>query len=162
MKALTALTAALLATGGLPLATADAQAQAPRSLNLSREERDAIAALQVAVNGMDRAAQDAALATARARAQSMSARYAVAHFQFEIGRQRRILRGAVHAGRRCLQRGDGVALVAAEVQRARRLRLRVRRGEGVPARGQQGGCQGRQSFHREASCHKCRAWRIRA
>lgn len=88
MKALTALTAALLATGGLSPAVADAQAQAPRSLNLSREERDAILALQTAANGMDRAAQDAALATARARAQGMSARYAVAHYQFEIGRQR--------------------------------------------------------------------------
>ena len=88
MKALTALTAALLATGGLPLAVTDAQAQAPRSLNLSRDEREAIAALQTAANGMDRTAQDAALATARARAQGMSARYAVAHYQFQIGRQR--------------------------------------------------------------------------
>src|SRR6218665_173996 len=88
MKALTALTAALLATGGLPLAVADAQAQTPRSLNLSREERDAIAALQSAAVGVDRTAQDAALAAARARAQSPSARYAVAHFQFQIGRQR--------------------------------------------------------------------------
>ena len=88
MKALTALTAALLATGGLPLAAADAQVPAPRSLNLSRDERDAIAALQTAANGMDRAAQDAALATARSRALGMSARYAVAHYQFQIGRQR--------------------------------------------------------------------------
>ena len=37
MKALTALTAALLATAGFPLAAAEAQT--PRSLNLSREER---------------------------------------------------------------------------------------------------------------------------
>src|SRR5689334_1940601 len=88
MKALTALTAALLAAGGLSLAAADAQAQTPRALNLSRDERDAIAALQIAANGMDRAAQDAALAAARTRAQGMSARYAVAHFQFQIGRQR--------------------------------------------------------------------------
>jgi tetratricopeptide (TPR) repeat protein len=88
MKALTALTAALLATGGLSLVAADAQAQAPRSLNLSREERDAISALQSAAMGVDRAAQDAALAAARARAQGASARYAVAHFQFQIGRQR--------------------------------------------------------------------------
>ncbi|HYD11773.1 MAG TPA: hypothetical protein VEC11_02880 [Allosphingosinicella sp.] len=85
MKALTALTAALLATAGLSLA---AQAQTPRSLNLSREERDAIAALQAASAGVDRAAQDAALASARARAQGASARYAVAHYQFQIGRQR--------------------------------------------------------------------------
>lgn len=88
MKALTALTAALLATGGLSLAVADARAQTPRALNLSRDERDAIAALQAAANGMDRAAQDAALAAARSRALGMSARYAVAHYQFQIGRQR--------------------------------------------------------------------------
>jgi hypothetical protein len=88
MKALTALTAALLATGALPLAGADAQVEAPRLLNLGREERDAIAALQTAANGVDRAAQDAALSAARARAQGVSARYAVAHYQFQIGRQR--------------------------------------------------------------------------
>jgi tetratricopeptide (TPR) repeat protein len=88
MKALTALTAALLATAGLSLAAADAQAQTPRMLNLSRDERDAITALQAAAVGVDRAAQDAALSGARARAQSASARYAVGHFQFQIGRQR--------------------------------------------------------------------------
>lgn len=85
MKALTALTAALLATAGLSLA---AEAQTPRMLNLSREERDAIAALQTAAAGTDRAAQDAALSAARTRAQSPSSRYAVAHFQFRIGQQR--------------------------------------------------------------------------
>ena len=88
MRALTALTAALLAAAVFPLAMADAQVQAPRSLNLSREERDTVAALQTAANGVDRAAQDAALSGARARAQSASARYAVAHYQFQIGRQR--------------------------------------------------------------------------
>jgi len=88
MRALTALTAALLATGGIAVAAADAQAQSPRSLNLSRDERDAIVALQTAAAGMDRAAQDAALAAARTRAQGASARYAIAHYQFEIGRQR--------------------------------------------------------------------------
>ncbi len=86
MKALTALTAALLATAGLSLAAAEAQT--PRSLNLSREEREAIAALQAASAGVNRASQDAALAAARARAQGASARYAVAHYQFQIGRQR--------------------------------------------------------------------------
>jgi len=86
MKALTALTAALLVTGGFSLAAADAQT--PRSLNLNREERDVIAALQTAANGLDRAAQDAALSAARARAQTPSARYAVAHYTFQIGRQR--------------------------------------------------------------------------
>ena len=86
MRALTALTAALLATSGLALSAAEAQA--PRALNLSREERDSIAALQVAAAGLDRTAQDAALSAARVRAQTASARYAVAHFQFQIGRQR--------------------------------------------------------------------------
>ena len=86
MKALPARTAALLATGGLSLAAADAQT--PRSLNLGREERETIAALQTAAAGTDRAAQDAALTAARARAQTASARYAVAHYQFQIGRQR--------------------------------------------------------------------------
>jgi hypothetical protein len=86
MKALTALTAALLMTGGISVATAEAQA--PRSLNLNNDERTAIAALQAAANGLDRAAQDAALSAARGRAQSASARYAVAHYQFQIGRQR--------------------------------------------------------------------------
>ena len=86
MKALTALTAALLATGGLPLAAVDAQT--PRSLNLGREEREAIVALQAASAGVNRPAQDAALAAARARAQTTPARYAVAHYQFQIGRQR--------------------------------------------------------------------------
>jgi len=85
MRVLTALSAALLITGGV---AADAPAQTPRSLTLTRDERDAIAALQTASVGMDRAAQDAALATARARAQGIPARYAVAHYQFEIGRQR--------------------------------------------------------------------------
>lgn len=86
MRALTALTAVLLTTGGIAVTTADAQT--PRSLNLSRDERDAIVALQTASLGMDRTAQDAALAAARTRAQSASARYALAHYQFEIGRQR--------------------------------------------------------------------------
>lgn len=86
MKALTALTAALLATGVLPLAAADGQT--PRSLNLSREEREVIVALQAASAGVNRTAQDAALSAARARAQTAPARYAVAHYQFQIGRQR--------------------------------------------------------------------------
>lgn len=86
MRVLTALTAALLATGGLSLSAADAQT--PRSLNLNREERDSIAALQAAAAGVDRTAQDAALSAARARAQGVSARYAVGHYQFQIGRQR--------------------------------------------------------------------------
>lgn len=80
MKALTALTAALLATG--------AAAQTPRSLDLSREERNAVAALQTAAAGADRAAQDSALAAARSAARGASGRYAVAHYQFQIGRLR--------------------------------------------------------------------------
>ena len=61
--------------------SAAAAAQAPRALNLSREERAAIAALQAAAAGPDRAAQDSALAAARAAARGADARYAVAHYQ---------------------------------------------------------------------------------
>jgi hypothetical protein len=92
MKALTALTAALLATGGLSLAATEAAAQAPvqapRSLDLSRDERTAVVALQTAAAGVDRAAQDAALSAARAASRSAAARYAIAHYQFLIGRMR--------------------------------------------------------------------------
>ena len=78
MKASTALVAALLASGGASARRA-ARGRAGRSrrpLNLSRDERDAIAALQAAAAGLDRAAQDAALAAARAAARSADARYA--------------------------------------------------------------------------------------
>jgi tetratricopeptide (TPR) repeat protein len=88
MKALTALTAALLATASFPLFAPAALAQTPRSLTLARDERNAIAALQTAANGADRVAQDAALAAARTAARGMPARYAIAHYQFQIGRQR--------------------------------------------------------------------------
>lgn len=86
MKALTALTAALLATGGL--SPAPAAAQAPRALDLTRDEQRAVAALQQAAAGTDRAAQDQALAAARAAARGAPGRYAVAQYQFRIGRQR--------------------------------------------------------------------------
>lgn len=82
MKAKTAA-AALLLSLATPLA-----AQAPRTLELSREERSAIAALQAAAAGPDRAAQDAALAAARTAARGVPARFAIAHYQLEIARAR--------------------------------------------------------------------------
>jgi predicted Zn-dependent protease len=88
MKGTTAALAALLALGGVPLAVSAASAQAPRSLNLSRDERNALTALQTAAAGQDRAAQDAALTAARAVARGADAVYGVAHLQFEIGRAR--------------------------------------------------------------------------
>lgn len=59
-----------------------------RTLNVSREERTALVALDAAFRGTDRAAQDAALAAAQAVARSADARYATAGYQLEIGRQR--------------------------------------------------------------------------
>ena len=82
--------AVLLAGCGLALANA-AIAQQPAAapaLNLTREERTAIAALQAAAAAPDRAAQDAALQAARAVARSANARYAVGNLQFQIARQR--------------------------------------------------------------------------
>jgi hypothetical protein len=88
MKVLKAATAALLvAAMAAPLCT-QAAAQAPRLLILGRDERDPLAALQMAAAGSDRAAQDSALAAARAVARSADARYALAHYQLEIGRAR--------------------------------------------------------------------------
>lgn len=83
MKGMTAAAAAFLALGAPSLS-----AQAPRALDLSRDERGAIGALQAAAAGHDRAAQDSALAAARAAARGAGARYAVAHYQHEIARAR--------------------------------------------------------------------------
>jgi len=83
MRVLTVAAAALLVAG-----TGSALSAQGRSLNLGRDERAPIAALQAATSGPDRAAQDAALAAARAAARSADARYAVAYFQLEIGRAR--------------------------------------------------------------------------
>lgn len=84
MRAWTVATVALLMAGA-----AASQAQQPgRALNLSRDERTAIAALQTAAGGVDRVAQDSALAAARAAARGPDARYAVAHYQLEIARAR--------------------------------------------------------------------------
>lgn len=85
MKGMRAAVAAILALSAIPL---HAQAPRPPALNLSRDERGAIAALQTAASGVDRPAQDAALAAARAAARGPDARYALAHYQFEIGRAR--------------------------------------------------------------------------
>ena len=83
MKAMPAAIAAVLALSTFPLL-----AQAPRALDLSRDERAALTALQAAAAGMDRGAQDAALAAARASARGAAARYALAHYQIHIGRAR--------------------------------------------------------------------------
>jgi tetratricopeptide (TPR) repeat protein len=84
MKFSTAALAALLMAG-----TAGAQvAQLPRTINVSREEERAIAALAAAAAAPDRAAQDAALAAARSAARSAEGRYAVAHYQLVIARAR--------------------------------------------------------------------------
>ena len=88
MMGKTAAFAAILALAGLPLIVPAAQAQAPHALNLSRDERGAINALQAAAAGVDRAAQDLALAAARTAARGADAQYALAHYQFEIGRAR--------------------------------------------------------------------------
>jgi Flp pilus assembly protein TadD len=87
MTGMKAALAAAVALAGLPLfaAAAQAPAPAPRALNLSRDERSAIAALQAAAAGPDRLAQDSALAAARNVARGADAQYALAHYQFEIG-----------------------------------------------------------------------------
>ena len=59
-----------------------------RSLNLGREERLALQALETAARLPDRAAQDAALAAARTAVRSNDGRYALGHYQLEIARTR--------------------------------------------------------------------------
>jgi tetratricopeptide (TPR) repeat protein len=92
MKVSRVALAAMLAFGGVAAAGTVVLAQQPpvaaRSLNLTRDERNALTALQTAVAGQDRAAQDSALAAARAVARGADAQYGVAHLQFEIGRAR--------------------------------------------------------------------------
>ena len=80
----------LVAAFGIALAVPAAVSaqQAPRSLNLSAEERSALAALQAAAGGADRVAQDAALAAARAAARGADARYAVANYHLQLGQAR--------------------------------------------------------------------------
>jgi hypothetical protein len=89
MKAKTALIAALLASAGLSFTAPRAEAQGTaRALDLSREERAALSALQGTLAGGNQAAQDSALAAARAAARGAPGRYAVAHYQYQIGRGR--------------------------------------------------------------------------
>lgn len=59
-----------------------------RTLNLSREERTALVALETAARGTDRAAQDAALAAAQNVMRGNDARYAFGRYQLAIGDQR--------------------------------------------------------------------------
>ncbi|WP_129792444.1 hypothetical protein [Sphingosinicella sp. CPCC 101087] len=72
----------------LPATLAMAQQPAGHTLDLTREERTALQALEAAARGSDRAAQDAALAAARPVAQSADARHALAHYQLEIAQAR--------------------------------------------------------------------------
>ena len=91
MKVLKAATALSLIFGAAPLSAqppAPSAQPAARPLTLTREEQNAITALQLAAAGPDRAAQDNALAAARTAARGADARYAIAHFQLEIGRAR--------------------------------------------------------------------------
>jgi tetratricopeptide (TPR) repeat protein len=99
-----ALAAIGLLGAGAVLAASTAVAQQPpaaaRPLTLTREERTALLALQVAAAGPDRGVQDAALAAARAAARGADARYAIAHYQVDIARARgdgRMLGEAVDA-----------------------------------------------------------------
>ena len=59
-----------------------------RSLDLGRDERLALQALETAARLPDRAAQDAALAFARSAVRSNDGRYALGHYQLEIARLR--------------------------------------------------------------------------
>ncbi|WP_114951276.1 hypothetical protein [Sphingosinicella terrae] len=85
-----ALTAASMVCGAAILASPGLAQPAPagHTVSLTRDERQALQALEAAARGTDRAAQDAALAAARAAAQSNDARHALAHYQLEIGRAR--------------------------------------------------------------------------
>jgi tetratricopeptide (TPR) repeat protein len=84
MKLSRAALAALLVAGA-----AGAQvAPQPRTINVSREEENAINALAAAAAQVNRPAQDAALAAARAAARSAEGRYAVARYQLDIARAR--------------------------------------------------------------------------
>ncbi|MDQ8757758.1 hypothetical protein RCO27_16130 [Sphingosinicella sp. LHD-64] len=87
MTKIARLTVAAIGTAAIFASAAFAQIQ-PHILNISRDERIALNALQTATATPDRAAQDTALNTARAAAQSASARYAVANLQFQLGRAR--------------------------------------------------------------------------
>lgn len=95
LKAGLAASLAAFAAIAVPLAAGFAQpaAQAPRPLQLSREERAALTTLRAAAAGPDRAAQDGALAAARAAARSVDARYAVASLAYQIARSRSDVRG---------------------------------------------------------------------
>lgn len=109
----------------VPLAAGSAQpvAQAPRTLQLTRDERNALNALRTAAAGTDRATQDGALAAARAAARSADARYAVASLGYQIARSRSDVRGMNVAADEMLatnlpQGAERAALLANQVTRA--------------------------------------------
>ena len=84
--ALSRVVAVSLAASAFFLGSGAAGAQAP--LNITPQERNALAAAQSTAAGADRAAQDAALNAARAVARSADARYALGNLMFQIGRSR--------------------------------------------------------------------------
>lgn len=99
------------------------QAQTPRPLTLSREERTALNALRAAAAGPDRAAQDNALAAARSTARGADARYAVASLAYQIARSRGDARGMNTAADEMLatnlpQGAELAALLATQASRA--------------------------------------------
>ena len=128
MRHLRAALAAILSAGAvvvLPFAAGHAQpaAQAPRQLNLSREERAAVTALRTAAAGTDRAAQDGALAAARSAARGADARYAVASLAYQIARSRSDARAMDAAADEMLatnlpQGAELAALIASQASRA--------------------------------------------
>jgi tetratricopeptide (TPR) repeat protein len=84
MKLSRAVLAALLVAGGASAQTGPV----PRTINVSRDEEEAITALAAAAAQPNRPAQDAALAAARAASRSAEGRYAVARYQLDIARSR--------------------------------------------------------------------------
>ena len=109
------------AVAAIPFAAG--QAQTPRPLTLSREERTALNALQAAAAGPDRAAQDSALAAARSAVRGTDARYAVASLAYQIARSRSDARGMNAAADEMLatnlpQGRELAALLATQVSRA--------------------------------------------
>jgi len=98
-------------------------AEAPRALQLSREERSTLTALRTAAAGPDRAAQDSALATALAAARGADARYAVASLAYQIARSRGDGRAMGTAADEMLatnlpQGAERAALLASQASRA--------------------------------------------
>lgn len=120
-KAALAAILSVCAVAAVPLAAG--QAQTPRPLTLSRDERTALNALRAAAAGPDRAAQDSALAAARGAARGVDARYAVASLAYQIARSRSDAQGMNRAADEMLatnipQGAELAALLATQASRA--------------------------------------------